>query len=203
MQAHQFVQVMKAYHPKADVPVSSDQIMWIKNKNTGVATGDAHILATAMIGGADILATENIKDFVKAKSWMRYQGVELMHHGQVLGRIFSKYPAETSDIHRFLLETNYPSQGQDHMFDVLRKSTKSGNLALDALQASLESSDPYFGTPSAIGPHMSEAFGWAQQEIQETRERAEQRLGTSSLMWVGAYTKKDGIQVSGHWREIR
>lgn len=101
--AHRFVETMRQYHPHAEVEVTERDISALRQLDTGVDGGDIVILATAIQGGADMLATENSKHFYKAADWMDQRGITLVNHGQALELIASQDPEAVSDVHRFLL----------------------------------------------------------------------------------------------------
>lgn len=65
--AHRYVQAMKSYHPDAHIDVPGTGVEHLMKQKSGVDDGDTHILATAIAGNADILATDNTKDFAAAR----------------------------------------------------------------------------------------------------------------------------------------
>ena len=125
--AHRYVQVMCSYHPEAHVEVSRTDVDDLHNQTSGIDHGDIHILATAIVGNADI-------------------------------------------------------------------------LTIKALEQSLVQLDDYSSDPAEIAAAMSVAYTSAAQRIAENQVQAQQRLGTEHVVWVGAYTRKDGVFVPGYWR---
>lgn len=201
--AHQFVEVMKFYHPGAHVKVLDADVKSLRAQQSGVDDGDTHILATAIAGKAAIIATDNTKDFIGAKEWMmKNHGIKLMDHGELLEKLFNEYPELSIDVHRYLLTGQYAEKGQDHMFSVLRRATKQAERSIQALETVLVELDDYEDSVPAIERAMSVAFHDAVDHIASNRAAAESRLGTKSITWVGPYTKTDGRFVSGHWRKL-
>jgi predicted nucleic acid-binding protein len=58
---------------------------------------DRHVLAAALSADADILLTDNIKDF--PAQWMSEQGIELLTAGQLLTRLAEDFPDKMRAAH--------------------------------------------------------------------------------------------------------
>ena len=58
---------------------------------------DRHVLAAALSADADILLTDNIKDF--PAQWMAGQGIELLTAGQLLTRLAEDFPDKMRAAH--------------------------------------------------------------------------------------------------------
>lgn len=178
---------MKSYHPDASVEISRSDIESLRDQHTGADDGDAHILATVIIGDADILATDNTKDFILAEQWMQDEhSISLIDHGQLLAMLFTEYPEFSVDVHRFLLTGQYAEKGQGHMFSTMRRATKQADIAISALEQSLTDLDDYESDVEDIAQAMTVAFYDAKQNIAEGKGQAQQRLGTVHVVWVGA-----------------
>lgn len=58
---------------------------------------DRHVLAAALSADADILLTDNTKDF--PASWMAEQGIELLTAGELLTRLAESFPDKMRAAH--------------------------------------------------------------------------------------------------------
>lgn len=166
-----------------------------------VDDGDTHILATAITGEADILATDNTPDFEAARDWMQeHSGIRLMEHGELLAMLFTEYPEPSVDVHRYLLTGNYAAQGQQHMLDTMRRATKTAEMAIEALENALVDLDDHEDNVQDIEAAMTVAYSDGKERIAERQREAAQRLGSQDIRWVGPVTRKDGTFVAGYWQ---
>ena len=66
-------------------------------RNVDVHPKDRHVLAAAISTDADILLTDNTKDF--PAEWMTRKGIELVQPSAMITRLLTEYPREFREAH--------------------------------------------------------------------------------------------------------
>ena len=103
---------------------------------------DRHVLAAALSADADILLTENTKDF--PAQWMAEQGIELLTAGQLLIRLADRFPDKMWAAHEKTVRYS-PKPEADILITLERTA---GKYAADAIRKVAPDSMPP-ATPSS------------------------------------------------------
>jgi predicted nucleic acid-binding protein len=91
-------------------------------------TKDRHVLAAALSADADILLTENTKDF--PAQWMAEQGMELLTTGQLLIRLADRFPDKMRAAHEKTVR--YSPKPEADILSTLERT--AGKYAADAIR---------------------------------------------------------------------
>lgn len=89
---------------------------------------DRHVLAAALSADADILLTDNTKDF--PASWMAEQGMELLTAGELLIRLAESFPDKMRAAHRKTVR--YSPKPEPDILTTLERT--AGKYAADAIR---------------------------------------------------------------------
>jgi predicted nucleic acid-binding protein len=88
---------------------------------------DRHVLAAALSADADILLTDNTKDF--PAQWMAEQGIELLTGGQLLVRLADRFPDKMRAAHEKTVR--YSPKPEADILTTLERT--AGKYAADAI----------------------------------------------------------------------
>ena len=97
---------------------------------------DRHVLAAALSADADILLTENTKDF--PAQWMAEQGIELLTAGQLLIRLADRFPDKMRAAHEKTVR--YSPKPEAAILATLEVT--AGKYAADAIRKAAEGRVP-------------------------------------------------------------
>jgi predicted nucleic acid-binding protein len=89
---------------------------------------DRHVLAAALSADADILLTDNTKDF--PAQWMAEQGIELLTAGQLLIRLADRFPDKMRAAHEKTVR--YSPKPEADILTTLERT--AGKYAADAIR---------------------------------------------------------------------
>jgi predicted nucleic acid-binding protein len=103
---------------------------------------DRHVLAAALSADADILLTENTKDF--PAEWMAEHGIELLTAGQLLIRLADRFPDKMRAAHEKTVR--YSPKPEADILTALERT--AGKYAADAIRKVAPNSMPP-ATPSS------------------------------------------------------
>lgn len=111
-------ELMNEFLPDAKfkLPVSEDVVP----RNVDVHPKDRHVLAAALCAGADILLTDNTRDF--PAEWMGRQGIDLVQPSAMITRLLTEYPREFREAH-FLCVDLSASEDEETVLNQLEKAT--------------------------------------------------------------------------------
>lgn len=97
---------------------------------------DRHVLAAALSADADILLTDNTKDF--PTSWMAEQGMELLTAGELLIRLAESFPHKMRAAHAKVVR--YSPKPEADILTTLERT--AGKYAADAIRKITMNSTP-------------------------------------------------------------
>jgi predicted nucleic acid-binding protein len=97
---------------------------------------DRHVLAAALPADADILLTDNTKDF--PAQWMAEQGIELLTAGQLLIRLADRFPDKMRAAHEKTVR--YSPKPEADILTTLERT--AGKYAADAIRKVASDSMP-------------------------------------------------------------
>jgi hypothetical protein len=103
---------------------------------------DRHVLAAALSADADILLTDNTKDF--PAQWMAEQGIELLTAGELLIRLADRFPDKMRTAHEKTVR--YSPKPETDILTTLERT--AGKYAADAIRKVASDSMPP-ATPSS------------------------------------------------------
>lgn len=89
-------------------------------RNVDVHPKDRHVLAAALCAGADILLTDNTRDF--PAEWMGRQGIELVQPSVMIARLLTDFPSEFREAHSLCVELS-ASEDEETVLNQLEKAT--------------------------------------------------------------------------------
>lgn len=87
---------------------------------------DRHVLAAAFEAGADILLTDNTKDF--PADWMEHRGIKLAQPSFMIDQLLTDFPKEFRQAHRLCVELS-ASTDTVIVLNQLEKATDPGTAA--------------------------------------------------------------------------
>lgn len=80
---------------------------------------DRHVLAAALCTGADILLTDNTRDF--PAEWMGCQGIDLVQPSAMITRLLTDFPSEFREAHYLCVELS-ASEDEETVLNQLEKA---------------------------------------------------------------------------------
>ena len=107
---------------KLKSPVSEDVVP----RNVDVHPKDRHVLAAALSTDADILLTDNTKDF--PAEWMTRKGIDLVQSSAMITRLLADFPREFREAHSLCVELSASKDGET-VLSQLEKATSPGTAA--------------------------------------------------------------------------
>ncbi len=117
-------ELMNEFLPDAKLksPVSEDVVP----RNVDVHPKDRHVLAAALSTDADILLTDNTKDF--PAEWMTRKGIDLVQSSAMITRLLADFPREFREAHFLCVELSASKDGET-VLSQLEKATSPGTAA--------------------------------------------------------------------------
>jgi predicted nucleic acid-binding protein len=119
-------QLMNAYIEYALVEVDPGHLAVVEAVE--MAAEDRHVLAAALSADADILLTDNAKDF--PTQWMAERGIELLTAGQLLTRLADHFPDKMRAAHEKTV--HYSPKSEAAILATLEVT--AGKYAADAIR---------------------------------------------------------------------
>jgi len=124
-------EAMNSAFPAAEVSVDADTAASLVALDLP-DKDDRHVLAAAILADADVLCTNNLKDFPNAA--MQPWGIAVMSADELLNHLIKSSPREMIAVHRIVVE-NHPSATDESTLAALRRAKAS--LAADSLDSLL------------------------------------------------------------------
>ena len=111
-------ELMNEFLPDAKLKSPVDRL--VVPHDVEVHPKDRHVLAAALSTDADILLTDNTKDF--PAEWMTRKGIELVHPSAMITRLLTDFPSEFREAH-FLCVDLSTSEDEETVLNQLEKTT--------------------------------------------------------------------------------